>query len=608
MDIIHLLPDHVANQIAAGEVVQRPASVVKELMENAVDAGADKIEVWITDAGKTSVQVIDNGKGMSETDARMAFERHATSKISKAADLFDLHTMGFRGEALASIAAVAQVELKTRTIEDELGVHLVLNGADVVEQHPVVCDRGAQFAVKNLFYNVPVRRRFLKSDATEMRNILQEFERIALINPDIDFLFYRDNVQVLDLRKGSFKKRIVDLFGSAMDKNLLPVHVDTSIVKIEGFVGTPESARLKGARQFFFVNGRFMRHPYFYRAIQTAFERLISPDRMISYFYCLTVDPSRIDVNIHPTKTEIKFEDEQAVWQIILAATKETLGTLNVVPALDFEPSAVPDIPVMSSVKVSPPEISYDKKYNPFKDTTGNNRVNTRNWDRLYEGLRSVPSQGNGETLVPEEENTPSLYAVEGDGEKRLWEKDDNVFLQYGRFILTSVQSGLMVINQQYAHIRILYDTYMSNLSHADGISQGLLFPELFQVPASQVPVMKKLMGDFKAVGFEIEDTGGGSFAINGVPAGIEKHKPVEIILHLLERYKEKGVTEDAVHSSIAFNLAKSNAISPAQRLSVSEMSYLVSQLLQSETPKYTPDGKVIIAMVSEDGLEKMMR
>ena len=608
MDIIHLLPDHVANQIAAGEVVQRPASVIKELMENSVDAGADKIEVWVTDAGKTSIIVVDNGKGMSETDARMAFERHATSKISKADDLFKLHTMGFRGEALASIAAVAQVELKTRTIDDEIGVHLVLDGADVVEQHPISCNRGAQFTVKNLFYNVPVRRRFLKSDTTELRNVLQEFERIALIHPDIEFLLYKDGTQMLDLRRGTFKKRIVDLFGSSVDKTLLPVHVNTSIVKIEGFVGNPESARVKGAKQFFFVNDRYMKHPYFYKAIQTAFDRLVSPDKLVSFFYCLTVDPSRIDVNIHPTKTEIKFEDEQAIWQIILAATKETLGTLNVVPALDFQPSSIPDVPITNSGRVSLPEIPYDRKYNPFKDSLGQKRVNTQHWNKLYEGLQQkLPQETNG-MMVPPQEDMPTLYSDGGDNEKRLWERDDNAFLQYGKFILTSVQSGLMVINQQYAHIRILYDTYMSNLIHTDGISQGLLFPELFQIPVSQVPVMKKLMGDFKAVGFEIENTGMGSYAINGVPSGIEKHKPVEIIQHLLERYNENGVTEDAIHSSIALNLAKSNAILPTQKMTIPEMSHLVSQLLQSESPKYTPDGKVIITIINEECLKKMMK
>lgn len=530
MDIIHLLPDNIANQIAAGEVVQRPASIVKELLENSVDAGADIIELRVVDAGKTSIQVIDNGKGMSETDARLAFERHATSKISEAADLFNLHTMGFRGEALASIAAVSQVELITRTIDDEVGVKLCLNGPKFVESTPVACPRGAQFLVNNIFFNMPARRRFLKSDTTELKCIFQEYERIALIHPDIEFSFYKDNEKTHTLPTGSFKKRIIDLFGTSIDKTLLPVNVETTIVKITGFVGTPESARQKGSRQFFFVNGRYMRHPYFHRAIQSAFERLIPSDKQVSYFYCLDVDPSKIDVNIHPTKTEIKFEDEQAIWQILLAVTRETLGTFNAVPVMDFEKSATPAIPTYNPDVTLSPRIDVDKSYNPFQSHQDNRtRVNTANWQKLYDVMprTDVRPQTSDADIIANQESSEQIINCE---------QNENTFLQYGRYIITQARSGLMLIDQHRAHVRILYDKFIDDIQNETGISQGLLFPELFQLSPSQIVIIKRIMPDLHAVGFDISDLGGGSYAINGVPAGVEKKKPVEMVMQLLEK------------------------------------------------------------------------
>ena len=575
MDIIHLLPDNIANQIAAGEVVQRPASIVKELLENSVDAGADIIELRVVDAGKTSIQVIDNGKGMSETDARLAFERHATSKISEAADLFNLHTMGFRGEALASIAAVSQVELITRTIDDEVGVKLCLNGPKFVESTPVACPRGAQFLVNNIFFNMPARRRFLKSDTTELKCIFQEYERIALIHPDIEFSFYKDNEKTHTLPTGSFKKRIIDLFGTSIDKTLLPVNVETTIVKITGFVGTPESARQKGSRQFFFVNGRYMRHPYFHRAIQSAFERLIPSDKQVSYFYCLDVDPSKIDVNIHPTKTEIKFEDEQAIWQILLAVTRETLGTFNAVPVMDFEKSATPAIPTYNPDVTLSPRIDVDKSYNPFQSHQDNRtRVNTANWQKLYDVMprTDVRPQTSDADIIANQESSEQIINCE---------QNENTFLQYGRYIITQARSGLMLIDQHRAHVRILYDKFIDDIQNETGISQGLLFPELFQLSPSQIVIIKRIMPDFHAVGFDISDLGGGSYAINGVPAGVEKKKPVEMVMQLLEKYNEKGSAKEVVRSSIALNLAKSNALTGSQILSNEEMAHIVSQLLQ---------------------------
>jgi len=604
MDIIHLLPDNIANQIAAGEVVQRPASVVKELLENSVDAGADVIELRVTDAGKTSIRVIDNGKGMSETDARMAFERHATSKINDASDLFNLHTMGFRGEALASIASVAQVTLTTRTEDDEIGVRLVLNGPQVMETVPVACPRGAQFVVDNLFFNVPARRRFLKSDAAELKSILQEFERVALVYPDIEFTFYKDDVKTIYLAPGSFKKRIADLFGSSLNKDLLPVRVETSIVNVDGFLGTPGSARQKGFRQFFFVNDRFMKHPYFHRAVMTAFERLIPADKQVSYFYRLEVDPSKIDVNIHPTKTEIKFEDEQSIWQILLAVTKETLGSFNAIPVMDFEESATPAIPVFNPKPVAPPTVTVDKGYNPFRQTPDRRtNVNTENWQKLYEGIgrQTPPSASLSETHPSLDDGT--LLDYNGD-----WRQDEGTFLQFGRYILTPVRTGLMLIDQHRAHVRILYDQYMDNISADNGVSQGMLFPELFQLSASQTVALNKIMPELHAVGFDITDMGGGSFAVNGVPAGIEKKNPVEMIQLLLERYTEKGLTRDAVQSSIALNLAKSNAVAASQRLTSEEMAHIVSLLLQCKSPKYTPEGKPVITILDENNLSALLK
>ena len=375
-DIIQVLPDSVANQIAAGEVIQRPASVIKELVENAVDAGADTINVVVVDAGRTSIQVIDNGKGMSETDARLSFERHATSKIRKADDLFDLHTMGFRGEALASIAAVAQVELRTRMADDDIGTELHLSGGKVVSQSPVSCPVGSNFSVENLFFNVPARRKFLKSNSTELNNILQAFERIVLVYPQIHFTLHSNGVEVFNLRAGNLRQRIVDVFGKRFNQDILPVEVDTTVCKISGFVGKPESAKKKGAHQFFFVNGRYMKHAYFHKAVQNAFERLVPVGEQVPYFIYLEVAPQNIDVNIHPTKTEIKFEDEQTIWQILIAAVKEAIGKFNGVPSIEFDTQGKPDIPVFNPMTegVHPPVVDSDPQYNPFRSNTGKPR------------------------------------------------------------------------------------------------------------------------------------------------------------------------------------------------------------------------------------------
>ena len=480
-DIIRLLPDSVANQIAAGEVIQRPASVIKELVENAIDAGAQHIDVLVTDAGKSSIQVIDDGKGMSETDARLSFERHATSKIREAADLFALRTMGFRGEALASIAAVAQVELRTCVEGEELGTKLVIAGSKVESQEAISCPKGSNFCVKNLFFNVPARRKFLKSNQTELSNILTEFERIALVNPNVSFTLYHNDAELFNLPAIQLRQRIMGVFGKKINQDLLSLDVDTTMVRISGFVARPESARKKGARQYFFVNGRYMRHPYFHKAIMDAYEHLIPVGEQVSYFIYFDVDPGNIDVNIHPTKTEIKFENEQAIWQILAAAVKETLGKFNAVPSIDFDTEGMPDIPAFESspyAGIQPPKTTYNPDYNPFNTSavppSSYSSKPSRDWEQLYEGLehhssaqhiqKSYPDDGDYFTAASMEQPvTPTLY--DHSEEAAMGEKSSQHYQFKGRFILTSVKSGLMIIDQQRAHIRILYDQYLEQIT-----------------------------------------------------------------------------------------------------------------------------------------------
>ena len=467
-DIIQLLPDSVANQIAAGEVVQRPSSVVKELMENSIDAGASKVQVIVSDGGRTLIQVIDDGKGMSEIDARLAFERHATSKIKSAEDLFSLSTMGFRGEALASIAAVAQVELLTKRPDDELGTAVTISGSRLEQQEPVMVPAGSNFKVKNLFYNIPARRKFLKSIQTEFNNIVTEFERVALINCGIEFNLSHNGAEVISLPPSSFRQRIVNLFGKKINKELVEVEVVTPLINIKGFVGTPESARKKGALQYFFVNGRYMRHPYFAKAVNSAFEDIIPQGEQVPFFLCIDVEPSRIDVNIHPTKTEIKFENESDLWKIISAAVREALGRFNATPSLDFDDDNIPDIPVMDisgteSTPVSAPRVSYNPGYNPFKNRMPDYRKSDSSWEMLYEDA----SDSKPLDLSPFEDT--ALF----ESETPLYNANDDASFveeyvpmsQYkGQYILIPVKSGLMWVHQRRAHIRVLFEKYKEQI------------------------------------------------------------------------------------------------------------------------------------------------
>lgn len=625
-DIIHLLPDSVANQIAAGEVIQRPASVIKELVENAIDAEACNIHVLVTDAGKTCIQVIDDGKGMSETDARLSFERHATSKIREASDLFALRTMGFRGEALASIAAVAQVELKTRLEAEELGTKLAIAGSKVESQEAVSCPKGSNFSIKNLFFNIPARRKFLKANSTELSNILTEFERIALVHPEVAFSLYSNDSELFNLPVSSLRQRILAVFGKKLNQQLLSVDVNTTMIKISGYVAKPETARKKGAHQYFFVNGRYMRHPYFHKAVMDAYEQLIPIGEQISYFLYFEVDPANIDVNIHPTKTEIKFENERAIWQIISAAVKESLGKFNAVPSIDFDTEDMPDIPAFEqNLPPEPPRVQYNSDFNPFKTSssgsgggvTGYSRQKVE-WEDLYGGLEKASKmnrpiinepEAEPDYFSPAEPEAPAvvpstLYANESIVEK------GNLHLQFkGRFILTSVKSGLMLIDQHRAHIRVLFDRYMMQIRQKQGMSQGVLFPEILQLPVSEAAVLQSIMDDLSAVGFELSDLGGGSYAINGIPAGIEGLNPVELVRSMLHTAMEKGSdVKEEIQSILALTLSRAAAIVYGQVLSNEEMVNLVDNLFACVAPNYTPDGKVVLSTIKEEEIEKLFR
>lgn len=601
MDVIQLLPDSVANQIAAGEVIQRPASVIKELVENAVDAGATTINVLVVDAGRTSIQVIDNGKGMSETDARLAFERHATSKIRQADDLFALHTMGFRGEALASIAAVAQVELKTRLESDDIGTHISISGGRTTGQEPVSCPVGSNFSVENLFFNVPARRKFLKSNATELNNIIAAFQRIVLVNPQISFTLHSNGVEVFNLQAAGVRQRIVDVFGKKINQDLLPLGVDTIMCRISGFVGKPESARKKGTQQYFFVNGRYMKHPYFHKAVQHAFERLVPVGEQVPYFVYFDVAPENIDVNIHPTKTEIKFENEQAIWQILAAAVKEAVGKFNDVPSIDFDTLGRPDIPMFDPNKpiTDVPKVNYNPQYNPFKETKAKPKTAVDGWEELYAGLHPLP-QAQEDNLF-DDEVLPN--------EQSVIEDKSPVHYQYkGMYVMTAVKSGLMIIDQHRAHMRVLYEQYRAQLRERNGTPQRMLFPDVIHLSPSDVVVLQKMMDEMEQIGFQLADLGQGSYAVNAIPAGLEGVNAVALIQNIVATAAEQtSSVSNEIHHSLALSLARSAAIPYEQVLGNEEMENLVNQLFACENVNYTPDGKPTLAILAQNEIERLL-
>lgn len=601
-DIIQLLPDIVANQIAAGEVIQRPASVIKELVENAVDAEATTVNVLVVDAGRTSIQVIDDGKGMSETDARLSFERHATSKIRNAEDLFSLHTMGFRGEALASIAAVAQIELKTRLRTNDLGTHLSVAAAKIAGQDICSCPVGSNFTVENLFYNVPARRRFLKSNTTELNHIIAAFERIALVYPQINFTFHSNQSELFNLRAGGTRQRIVDIFSKRINQDLLPLNVDTSMCKLSGFVGKPESAKKKGAHQYFFVNGRYMKHPYFHRAVMNAFERLIPQGEQVSYFIYFDVNPQEIDVNIHPTKTEIKFENEQAIWQIVFAAVREAIGLFNDIPSIEFDTNGKPEIPVFSSAS-SPsaiPKVDYNPDYNPFKSGLDTAKPTSDNWEKIYEGLSARRS---GIPTIFEQGKDFGIHQEE------IIEEKSPLHYQYkGKYIMTAVKSGLMVIDQQRAHVRVLYERYLHRQFSQNRYSQKVLFPELLELSASELLMFEKIMSDLLSLGFEFTHMGKNTYAVQSIPSDIEGLNVIELLHAMLAAAVEKDTNVmDEIQKALALSLAKHAAIPQGQVLSNDEMENLINSLFSCENVNYTPDGKSILHILPQKEIEDLL-
>ena len=610
-DIIQLLPDSVANQIAAGEVIQRPASVIKELVENSVDAGAKNIDVAVVDAGRTSIQVIDDGKGMSETDARLAFERHATSKIRQAEDLFNLHTNGFRGEALASIAAVAQVVLKSRQEGEEVGTQLSISGSRFEGQEACSSSVGSVFSVNNLFYNVPARRKFLKSNSTELNNILTAFERIVLVNPQIAFTLHSNNTELFNLKAGNLRQRIIDVFGKRINQDLLPVNVETTMCKISGFVGKPESARKKGAHQFFFVNGRYMKHPYFNKAVMTAYDRLVPQGEQVPYFLYFDVNPNDIDVNIHPTKTEIKFENEQAIWQILMAAVKESIGMFNDVPSIDFDTEDKPDIPVYNPDVVSSasaPKISLNPHYNPFKSSPSSGKPTAvkpvdEQWEQLYEGLNDQDSVER-EADIFESENEAEINT----SQSILAEKSPAHYQYKGKYVMTAVKSGLMIIDQHRAHVRVLYERYLEQIQQQTSHSQKVLFPEVLQFPVSDEVILEKLLPEMSKMGFELDNLGGGSYAVNAIPTGLDGVNPLHLVQDMVFSAKEKGVKAlDEVHQSLALTLARNAAIPQGQVLSNEEMETLVNDLFACSNVNYTPDGKNVLCILKQQEIEHLL-
>ncbi|MCB9015306.1 MAG: DNA mismatch repair endonuclease MutL [Lentimicrobiaceae bacterium] len=605
-DIIRLLPDSVANQIAAGEVVQRPASAVKELLENAIDSGADHIELIIKDAGKSLIQVIDNGCGMSTTDARMSFERHATSKIKSADDLFKISTFGFRGEALASIAAIAQVELKSRRMEDELGTHLIIEGSTVRGQQPCACPSGTSIMVKNLFFNVPARRNFLKSDPAELRHIIEEFQRVVLVNPDISFHFINNGKPQFQLAKSSLKQRIANVLGNGYLEKLLLVEQETDVVKINGYIGKPESARRTRGEQYFFANNRFIKHPYLNHAVEDAFQQLIPEGYFPTYFIFMTVNPADIDINIHPTKTEVNFQNHQTIYAMLRSAVKQTIGKYSLSSTLDFEAEQSFNLFFPKDKPVVPPGITIDTNYNPFVKNTqpelrlphnsGPVKQDPTNWERIYDGFQ------NQSDFI--QQPVPELtIGSDFDTENQTGKG----FIQFqNRYIVSKVKSGLMIIDQQAAHERVLFEKYLERIEQKKGTSQHQLFPQTVKLSAADTELVNELIEEISLLGFIIEPFGLNTFIINGTPADLPDENIQHLLENVLENYKmnQLGLKLDK-KSNLARSMAKNMAIKPGKALLTEEMQSLVDDLFACQIPNISPSGKTITVIISADDIEK---
>lgn len=605
-DIIQLLPDSVANQIAAGEVVQRPASAVKELVENAIDSGADKIQLILKDAGKALIQVIDNGCGMSVTDARMCFERHATSKIRKAEDLFAIRTMGFRGEAMASIAAIAQVEMKTRRHEDELGTCIVIEGSEVISQEPCATSGGTSTSIKNLFYNTPARRNFLKSNPVELRHIIDEFQRVALAHPQIFFTMHHEGQEVYHLPASQLKQRIVHLFGNNYNQRLVPVEEDTTIINLRGFVGKPEFAKRTRGEQFFFVNNRFIRDNYLNHAVMTAFDELLPEDTYPFYVLFIDIDPSKIDINVHPTKTEIKYQDEKSIYAIIRSAVKRSLGRYNITPSLDFdqENSIEHLITAKPMEEITPPSISFNPDFNPF-DTpsktpapressyqSANNPYRSgmpNNWEALYEISKQDKQQAQQE-ILPDDSFEVNNQAVSKNSERQL-------FQIHNRYILSQIKSGFMLINQQAAHERILYERFLQQLQNHSGTSQQSLFPQSVTLNSADFALLMELLPDIKALGFDIREFGKNTVVVDGVPADVNPASEHQLLEHLLEGFKNNlAILKLDKRDTLARTLARNAATKAGTKLTLEEMNLLIDQLFACQMPNIALNGKPVIS------------
>lgn len=629
-DIIRLLPDSVANQIAAGEVIQRPSSAIKELVENAVDAGATDVKIVVKDSGKTMIQVIDNGCGMSETDARMAFERHATSKIRSADDLFTLSTMGFRGEALPSICAISEVDIRTRRAEDSLGTHLIIAGSKVELQEPCVCDKGTVITVKKLFFNVPARRKFLKSDSWELTSIIHEFERMALVNNNVR-MSLDTGKKVIDLRAGSFKQRIVDMWKQNLDSQILPINVDTALVKIEGFVSRPEFARRRNPLQFLIANGRNMRHAYFHKAILGCYDSLIAPDTQPCYFIKFTVDPKTVDVNRSPTKDDIKFEYEQQIWPILQASIKAALGKFSAVPSIDFTTDAIPVRPLRPGELPKEPVIGGAKNYNPFKSEY-DRKPSTTNWEALYENFKKGES-GNFETapVAPSVKSSPIFDNIqaqveipddkEPNVESTLFEEENKedvapICMQYaGKYILTSSRNGLLIIDQHRAHVRILYEEYMRRVEKMEVVSQSVMFPESIQLDEVQRAALEEIEDDLKRLGFSLEYESEDTWLITALPAMLKKGSAKDVVLRVLDSVSEDSANFGKDHKSnisiagkVALMMARASAIHRGDKLSTSEMEHICAQLFAFADPALTPNGNRIFYLLAPTHLDSLFQ
>lgn len=582
-DIIQLLPDSIANQIAAGEVVQRPASAVKELMENSIDSGATSIRLIIKEAGKSLIQVIDDGSGMSETDARMSLERHATSKIRKAEDLFTIRTMGFRGEALASIAAVSQLEMRTRRADQELGTCLIVEASEVKKQEPVACEKGTSISVKNLFYNIPARRNFLKSNPVELKHIIDEFQRLALAHPEISFSMIQADELIYDLPAGKLSQRIVNLFGKNYQEQLAACQEETALVKVTGYVGKPDFARKTRGEQFLFVNNRFIRSNYLNHAVMTAFEGLLPENTFPFYVVFMEIDPKHIDVNVHPTKTEIKFDDERSVYAVVRSAVRQAIGSHNLTPGLDFNA----DVNIISKLNQGPKsnEVYFEERF-----STSLHRSNTENWEKLFEGnlpskLISQPTEASGNQTIRFES-----AINKGSEETRVESKV--LFQLHDRYIVREVRSGMMIVNQQAAHERILFEKFLHQLKNQSAESQQSLFPQTVNLSPADFAMIMEMEREVKALGFRFEPFGRNAIVVDGIPAGVASGREKELFEGLLEQFKiNQSELAIPLQENLARSLAKKASIKVGQKLGREEMQSLIDQVFGCKTPNYSPEG-----------------